>query len=530
MQILDHDVKPSGSNHPVRRAAVVVPPLQDFYFTRHRFSSLGAHIVADVLKKSGMDVNFLNFPLMNTGGTITDLPKDLAYLGPFLIEEETGKLSFFTRFRHFGPSIDKCVNEIFDTQPDVCFFSVFAFCYADTAIALAQALKKRTPSTIIVAGGAGPSAYPGFFLGKKAFDFVLSGEAESSLLLFVNYLNSARTIVNLQQVPNLFWNTDGSVRSSGMSVTPGDSDVSFAFVKTANSSRRVTYSTMLSRGCPGACTFCSSRLMFGPTFRSVPVGKIHEALTAFSSKQNNDGKEIVINIEDDNFLFDTGYFNKAITIFKDHFPGVRFIAENGIDYSLLTPDICNWLLSIGMTKFNLALVSINREALSASNRFINQERYENVIAMLNKNKIPTVTYFICGFKEDTVKSTAQNLAYLANQHTLTGISLFYAVPGLPGFTNTAIFDGISSSLCCGSSAFPWNNSLSTETMITAFRLSRFGNLVKSGLFSETEKKLVEIITDRRELYTTINDKHDKGKIIPVENQDRELVRSYFALL
>jgi hypothetical protein len=51
--------RPETGESPIffRHAAVVVPPLRDFYFTRHRFSSLGAAIVASLLKREGLQVD-----------------------------------------------------------------------------------------------------------------------------------------------------------------------------------------------------------------------------------------------------------------------------------------------------------------------------------------------------------------------------------------------------------------------------------------------------------------------------------------
>lgn len=524
-----------------RRAAVIVPPLQDFYFTRHRFSSLGAAIVAGLVEQSGIETDYFNFPLIHAGGSVIELPSDMAYLKPFLIEKETGKLSFFTRFRHFGPTIDECAASVLAAKPGICLFSVFAFCYGDTALALAREIKKRVPAIPLVAGGAGPSVYPGYFLGKNSFDYVLAGEAEVSLLPFIRILDevSEKYPENGQskpistacfgEIPNLFWHENGRVRSSGLTANTSDSTMEFTMVKSAESTRSVTFSTMLSRGCPKMCTFCSSRLTSGSTYRSIPPEKLDAILSCFTggASQADLEKRIVINIEDDNFLADANYFGNAVAVFKNRFPGAVFIAENGIDYSFLTPAICEWLVSLGMSKFNLSLASLNPGILSLSKRFINLERYEKSIEFLHLKDIPTVTYFICGFENDTLESTLFNLSYLANQHTLTGISLFYAVPGLPAFTDTALFDDKSSACCCGSAAFPWNNSLSTETMITAFRLSRFTNLVKSGLLSENEKRLVELISNKQELYTMVKDKKGDQRIIIVENQDRELVKKYF---
>jgi hypothetical protein len=528
----------------LRRATVVVPPLRDFYFTRHRFSSLGAVIVAGMLRRENATVDYLNFPLMRPKGVVAELPPDLSYLRHYLVENETGKLSFFTAFRHFGPPVDECAKMIVAARPEACFFSVFAFCYADDAIELARAVRKLAPGLLLVVGGAGPSAYPGYFLADGEFDYVLAGEAEASLVPFIKALVTAaadaarenrlstpqlRSAPNaaFERVPNCFWKEDGRVRSSGLTAYAGGADMEFALVKSAESSRSVTFSTMLSRGCPKTCAFCSSRLTFGSAFRSVPLDKIAEALRSVSSG-DVDEKQVVVNIEDDNFLADADYFGSAATLFKNRFPGARFIAENGIDHSFLTPGTCEWLIKLGMTKFNLSVASLEALILAANSRSVHLQRYEMVLAILDKKGIPAITYFICGFTEDTTDTIAHTLRYLANQRTLAGISLFYAVPGMSGFTDTAVFGAGSSYRCCGSAAFPWNGSLSTDTMITAFRLSRLGNLLKSGALSEKEKNLAARIVRTRELHTLVKDKKGGERIVPVERLDRELVRSYFA--
>ncbi|MDA3898763.1 MAG: hypothetical protein PF482_21700, partial [Desulfobacteraceae bacterium] len=42
------------------RACIAVPPVFDFYFTRHRFSGLGSEILADLLPKNEYEVQLFN--------------------------------------------------------------------------------------------------------------------------------------------------------------------------------------------------------------------------------------------------------------------------------------------------------------------------------------------------------------------------------------------------------------------------------------------------------------------------------------
>jgi anaerobic magnesium-protoporphyrin IX monomethyl ester cyclase len=511
-----------------RRAAVIVPPFRDFYFTRHRFSSLGAHIVARLLTRTGLQVEFMNFPLMDISGTILEIPDELEYIKPFLIPEETGKLSFFTRFRRFGPTIERCVATIETVRPEICFLSVFAFCYADDAVALAEKIKTKLPIVPIIAGGAGVSAYPSYFLKSPAIDYALSGEAEACLPRFMPEISLSRP--DFSRVPNLIWKENNTVLVSPLRVYAADKEIEIALIKTAESTQRVTFSTSLIRGCPKGCDFCSSTLLFGRQIRTPLPDRIGNHISALSKNIDRGGKQLIVNFEDDNLLCAEGFFRSTISMLRKHLPGVIFIAENGIDYTLLTPELCEWLVVNGMRKFNLSLASLDPDLLEKQGRRLILERYEKIISFLALKGVPRVTYFICGFKEDTLESTIRDLYYLHNKQTTIGISTFYAVPGLPGFTDPSLFDKKPSMLCLGSAAYPWNNSLSTATMITAFRLSRYINLKKSSSKSAKEEQLIAVTDDTQKLHTLIREKSGRERITPVPRQDKELVKMFFQKL
>jgi hypothetical protein len=202
--------------------------------------------------------------------------------------------------------------------------------------------------------------------------------------------------------------------------------------------------------------------------------------------------------------------------------------ENGIDYRFLTPEKTEWLIKKGMRKFNLSLGSLDPAILQSRNRASSLETYEAILDILGRYRIPSVTYFICGFAEDTAETVAGSLRYLANRNTTIGISPYYAVPGVSGVSGDSQFMGKSSFLSLGSACYPWNGSLSTETLITAFRLARYINLTKDSNRSEIEGQLIDKIKDTRLLHTLVKDKGSNAlRIVQVERQDKDLVRRFF---
>ena len=507
-------------------AVIVIPPIQDFYTTPHRCSALGAHILKQRIEQSGHTVSLHNFLCSGKKNTKISLPESLSYLQRYLVSNETGKLSYFTQYQHFGASIANCAAIIAKESPSLCFISCFAFSYAQQTIELAEAIKKISPEITIVIGGSGPSAYPEYFIRRSSIDYVLIGEAEVSIQPFLSFFTQ-KLSMNPVAVPNLYWKKNDIVTLPAISSTTNRVGFDVAFVTTGENRDTIFLSTSVTRGCSRLCGFCSNFITHGRNFRTAPLETIEIALKKFLTEHTIGDKHICINFEDDNLLIDSTYLLQLMRLCKKYFGNVSYLAENGIDYSMLTPKLVDTLIDAGMSKFNLSLASASAKSLEGQNRYLDLEQYHSVVKAITNRGISCVTYFICGLKNDTRESIAETLRYLLSEPITIGISLFYAVPGIAGFENKAMFDTIAPCCCCGSSAYVWNSALPTLTLITAFRISRYINLIKQNNQSESERELVTIIKKEQRLYTLI--KSASGQIrIPVPHVDDELVTLFFA--
>jgi len=509
------------------RAVVISPPIEDFYFTAHRFCGAGVKIVADLLRKKGLQVTEFDFPSMANKGFTIPLPKDLTYLKSYIMENETGKASFFRTYKHFGPSIKQCSDMVCELKPDLCFISVFAFCYASTAIELTESIKKRNKDSLIIFGGAGVSVYPEYFLKRENVDYTLSGEAEVNVCDFIDYIISPDQ--DPDRISGFGWKSDGKCNIVPITRITSSNEILCPVIKTTESKTSVTFSVSLSRGCPQKCRFCSNWLCHGNKFRRCSQDQINTILRQIKDEYIPDEKTIHLNFEDDNLLIDYDFWIDTVKTLKSYFRNISFSAENGIDYRLLNSSNCKELIEMGFTQFNLSLGSVSGEINRSSARSSDLDHYCSLLKIITDFNIPVITYFICGFKEDTPESVARNLAFLSNKETLIGISLFYPVPGIAGYENREIFDLRSSRLCCGSSAFPWNNSLSTQSMITAFRLSRIINLSKAKSVDPLHRQLLEKFFSTGKLFT-LQRTQSGLKVIEVSNQDNELVGLYLEMM
>ena len=414
------------------------------------------------------------------------LPIYLNHLKPFILPKEYGPTSFFNQYRHFGPSYTECSDLITRDSYDAVFISLFSYCYAGEAIDFAKILKKSYKRPILI-GGAGVTVFPELF--EKEFPgTVLSGRAERVIPRFLERepeISDSRFI----------WNTAGRLKG------------------------RVQVSVMLSRGCPKQCGFCANHLVHGREFRKASLGDILKGLKEIPS-----GDSLHINFEDDNILIDSGYFLKVLKKIRNRFPGTTFSAENGLDYNLLSRETMEELIRLGFISFRFTLASTKKSILQGQNRTGSSSHLQSLLETAWKKKIPSTVYFICGLPGDKKEYIARNLLFLDSLPALSGISMFYPVPGIPGFENPDIMRQHHPGLFKGTSAYPWNG-ISANTLLTAFRLSRFINLKKKSLLNSAEKEIIHTIAEKKRLYTL---RRDTELLYPVPGTDSELEGIFFA--
>ncbi|MBN1797116.1 MAG: cobalamin-dependent protein [Spirochaetales bacterium] len=508
-------------------AVIAVPPVRDFYFTPHRFANLGVEVVSGILRGSGFSVTVFNFPLTKNKSKHVPLPAELAYLKPFIIPNEAGRLSFFKTYQHFGPSFTECALQIKDAGPDIIFISCFAFSYAQETLLLATEIKRLLPQIKIAAGGAGVSAHPHYFLKGGEIDYCIAGEAEISLSCFLKHFAAGARSTDLLTVPNLFFIQNNTIQSSETKLFTASDDLDFHIKKSFETKKAVYYSLCLSRGCSKRCRFCSLHLCHGRRFRTVPIEKVISGIKNIAPEIKNHGKQIRINFEDDNLLLAPNYFLKVLATIRSNIPRAVFCAENGLDYTLLNAEILETLIESGFIQFNLSLGSADENSAHYEYRDFNPSLFEKLLQVMHLNNLDCISYFICGLKGDNVHTIAHTLAYLANLPTLIGISFFYAIPGIQDYTDRSLFNSLPPTLCKSTSAYPWNNSLSPKTMVTAFRLSRLINMLKSTR-NPAEENLIRLILKEKRLYTLIK---RKERITPykVPVLDDELVSQFFKL-
>ncbi len=484
------------------RVTVVIPPVEDFYHSPMRSAPLGASAVMEILTFHGHQAVLVD-------GSKTRNPKSLLlgnqleYLNQVIIPEEYGPIAFFTKRKRFGTDAASCAEAVMQTNPQLVLISSFAYAYGDQALETIRACRNLMNSVPIILGGAGPSCFPGKFLEDA--DAVLRGEAEISLPALLSSISPHVTREEVQALNVQIHPHPGPLDA----VCPSEEIIpTCGFISSNRTFRR--FSASLSRGCPLHCLFCSAEFSHGRAFRIPPLGKAVEKIV-HTIEQTPGSLPPSLSIEDDNLAADPDYLIELLSVLKQRFPNMSFTAENGIDYRFLSVPLAESLISLGFRQFNLSAGIVSAESSKTMRRPIHLEHLQELCRYLTQSAVPAVVYAIIAHPGDTRDHALETMRFLASLGVTAGISPFYAVPGLKGFTDAALFLYKDTCLCAGSSLYPWANTLTTKEMVSLFRLSRLLNLAVHQRRTPEEDHLFSEILRTKKLHTYL-----KGSSGPCE--------------
>jgi len=300
--------------------------------------------------------------------------------------------------------VDECVRPIdFEAEADVVGITAMT-CTAPRAYEIACRFAARGAKVVL--GGIHPSALPEE--AARHADCVCVGEAEATLPRFFEDLErgSLKKIYRADEVGSL------PIAAPRRDLLSPRDYLIYNAVQT-------------SRGCPYACSFCTTYAIFGRRYRSRPVGEVVEEI------KRTGGKFFIFS--DDNIV---GDFDWAKEFFSALIPlKIQWAAQATV---LIARD--EGLLSLaarsGCRGLILGLESVSEEALvEANKRYVHSRDYLRLIRRIQSHRISIWGSFLFGFDSDTPRSCAQ--AVLFAEKAKLSLSCY---PILTPFPGTALFD------------------------------------------------------------------------------------------
>jgi radical SAM superfamily enzyme YgiQ (UPF0313 family) len=165
-----------------------------------------------------------------------------------------------------GDFAETAASRIAASHADVYGFGSICSAYP-LAIRIAKALKQQHPDSTLLFGGPQASVVSVETLAAFPFvDFVLRGEAEESVRVFLEELSGTR---RFERVPGLTFRSAGGIQQNVDAPLILDLDAlpPPAYHLTGELRGKDRASLELGRGCPFSCSFCSTSRFFRRKFR-----------------------------------------------------------------------------------------------------------------------------------------------------------------------------------------------------------------------------------------------------------------------
>lgn len=305
--------------------------------------------------------------------------------------------------------------------------------------AMLKAAKETLTRVITVVGGPHANAIPEETLADNPeIDFVIHGEGETALPDLVDRLqfNNAS---GLASVANLAWRNNGHIELNPKCYLENLDEISAPAWNLMNPRSYPILSHGLlnrahpiapifaTRGCPYACTFCSSRLNMGQKIRKRSPAKIVDEIEMLVKEYGV--KEI--HFEDDNFTFYKDFTASVCQEIIDRNLEIFWACPNGVRLDSLDAELLGLMERSGCYSFAVGIESGSERVLQLMKKGISARRIRQKIRLIAQNTHIKMTGFVIfgfpGETEEDLKET-EDLVLQEPLHRLA-VGPFIPLPG-----------------------------------------------------------------------------------------------------
>jgi radical SAM superfamily enzyme YgiQ (UPF0313 family) len=294
------------------------------------------------------------------------------------------------------------------SEPDAIGVTVTTHQLID-CVEIARIAKESDPKIKVIFGGPHVHIYPDETIQNEHVDFVLTGEAEFSI---VDLIKSWDEKTSFSAVPGLYFKGPGGVMSGPAPSVINDLDnlpfpdraiSNYRLYTSPLAKKEIVTSMITSRGCPYNCTYCN-RPNMGRRFRA------RSAKNVVDEMQECAGLGIKhIKVYDDTFTID----KKRVLEICDE------ITRRQIDITwdirahvnTVDPDILRRLKQSGCTLICYGVESGSDIMLKRIRKDIKTDRVSEVFKMTRKAHIQTLAYFMLGLPGETREQMLETIMF-----------------------------------------------------------------------------------------------------------------------
>jgi radical SAM superfamily enzyme YgiQ (UPF0313 family) len=314
----------------------------------------------------------------------------------------------------YGPGLDELANAVKRLEPDLIGIHVKTL---EVQSAYRAALELRDSGAWLVAGGPHASVCPDEAL-RNGFDFVLRGEAETSLPDLADALERGSQlggILGLSAIDRgLTRHLPEAPRSADLDALPDPLSALDAFDAAVYGSTgdRVPSGLLSSRGCPAACTFCANNVT-GRKFRfHSPERVADEARRMLHVFQRP-----AFAFFDDSFAVGGARMRKLCSLLE-RVEGAQWTCTAHPAH--LDRELLERMFRAGCRGLDIGLESGDAEMLQAIGKGVSTERVLQVLERAAELGLHTVVNLMVGWPDETEAQLLATLSFIEQAAPLAG--------------------------------------------------------------------------------------------------------------
>lgn len=307
------------------------------------------------------------------------------------------------------------------------------------AATIAQTVKSASAGTAVIIGGPHVTAVPAQTLEKfSAFDIGVIGEGEETIKELITALESGS---ELSVVSGIAYRSGGAIRLTAarefikdLDLLPYPAwDLLPALTETyrpaiINYKRLPSTSLVTSRGCPGSCAFCDTKV-FGSKYRIHSSSYVLEMIRFLKERYG---------------IRDICFYDDVFTIFKKRLveicEGLREKRHeiswscqarvNAVDY-----DMMKMMKEAGCWKISFGIESASNNVLKLMNKHIVVDQSAKAVREAKRAGLEVEGYFILGFFGETKETLGLMKEFIMASPLDTALlSYFLPFPGSPAYS------------------------------------------------------------------------------------------------
>ncbi|MBI5921852.1 MAG: cobalamin B12-binding domain-containing protein [Betaproteobacteria bacterium] len=362
----------------------------------------------------------------------------------------------------YGMQAGELIERIRQEQPDVIGISVLFSMFGQDVLDLCVAVKAAFPDKIILLGGQHCTGAPFEMMNCPAVDYVLLGEADTTIIQLMQALNGERSLDSVTAL--IYRRPDGSAVSTMVSVKPMHEGQGWNYYKMKESgvphdldelpypawhlfnmegywqksvrmggadAMTERYGVMFtSRGCPHICGFCTSPL--SGSYRGYRTREIESVTKEIRWLRDTYGVREIQFVEDNLFVH-RKRAKQLLRVLGQEFPDMVFWNTGGVEANALDFEMINLMAEANFRRVILAVEAGDEVVQKNSvDKHVNLDRLPENVRHMQEKGIDIKALYMIGFPHETRAQIDKTVALAKSLGVLDfALSIVTPLPGTP---------------------------------------------------------------------------------------------------